>query len=180
MGTPERVAVAGAGVGGLAADLEFGARAAAVMADPDITAPCWRRLLAGATLGGTGDMTSFFAGDGRGFVERIPEPAGLPDWLSQDELDTYVAEFTRTGFTGGIDWYRNLDRNWELPPRLAGAKELRFRPALRRRGRVRGDRRAGDRRRRPAGHRRGGADGLPGAFAGLADPREYCTVLVVP
>lgn len=25
-----------------------------------------------------------------------------------------------------------------------------------------------------------GLDGLPGAFAGLADPREYCTVLVVP
>ena len=38
--------------------------------------------------------------DGRGFVDRIPEPDGLPDWLTQDELDHYVAEFTRTGFTG--------------------------------------------------------------------------------
>ena len=54
------------------------------------------------------------APDGRGFVDRLPEPDGLPDWLSQDELDHYVAEFTRTGFTGGINWYRNFDRNWEL------------------------------------------------------------------
>jgi pimeloyl-ACP methyl ester carboxylesterase len=40
--------------------------------------------------------------------------------LSQDELDYYIAEFTRTGFTGGINWYRNLDRNWELTPQLEG------------------------------------------------------------
>ena len=52
----------------------------------------------------------------------MPEPDGLPDWLSQDELDHYVAEFSRTGFTGGINWYRNMDRNWELTPQLAGAE----------------------------------------------------------
>ena len=57
-----------------------------------------------------------------GFVDRLPEPDGLPDWLSQDELDHYIAEFTRTGFTGGINWYRNLDRNWQLTEHLAGAK----------------------------------------------------------
>ena len=38
----------------------------------------------------------------------------LPDWLGADELAVYAAEFTRTGFTGGLNWYRNLDRNWEL------------------------------------------------------------------
>jgi pimeloyl-ACP methyl ester carboxylesterase len=62
------------------------------------------------------------AGDERGIVERLPEPERLPDWLSPGELDHYVAEFTRTGFTGGINWYRNLDRNWTLTERLAGAK----------------------------------------------------------
>jgi len=65
---------------------------------------------------------TFLADDGRGFVDRIPEPDGLPDWLTQEELDHYVAEFARTGFTGGINWYRNLDRNWETTPQLAGAK----------------------------------------------------------
>ena len=63
-----------------------------------------------------------FANDGRGFVDRLPEPASLPAWLSQEELDHYVAEFRRTGFTGALNWYRNLDRNWELTPELEGAK----------------------------------------------------------
>jgi pimeloyl-ACP methyl ester carboxylesterase len=49
-----------------------------------------------------------------GFIERIPEPGGLPDWISQDEFDHYVAEFTRTGFTAPLNWYRCFDRNWEL------------------------------------------------------------------
>jgi pimeloyl-ACP methyl ester carboxylesterase len=41
--------------------------------------------------------------------------------LTRAELDHYVAEFARTGFTGGVNWYRNIDRNWELTPQLAGA-----------------------------------------------------------
>jgi pimeloyl-ACP methyl ester carboxylesterase len=49
-----------------------------------------------------------------GFIDRIPEPGGLPDWISQDEFDHYVAEFTRTGFTGPLNWYRCFDRNWQL------------------------------------------------------------------
>ncbi len=49
-----------------------------------------------------------------GFVERLPEADGLPSWISAEELDHYIAEFTRTGFTGGLNWYRNLDRNWEI------------------------------------------------------------------
>jgi pimeloyl-ACP methyl ester carboxylesterase len=49
-----------------------------------------------------------------GFIERLPETDGLPDWITPEEIDHYVAEFDRTGFTGGLNWYRNLDRNWEL------------------------------------------------------------------
>ena len=58
--------------------------------------------------------------DESGFAERLPQVETLPDWLSQAELDHYVAEFTRTGFTGGINWYRNFDRNWETTPQLEG------------------------------------------------------------
>jgi pimeloyl-ACP methyl ester carboxylesterase len=36
------------------------------------------------------------------------------EWLSQEELEVYVESFSRTGFTGGLNWYRNIDRNWEL------------------------------------------------------------------
>jgi epoxide hydrolase A/B len=45
----------------------------------------------------------------------------LPDWISTDEFDVYVREFSRTGFTGGLNWYRNYDRNWASTPQLADA-----------------------------------------------------------
>ena len=49
-----------------------------------------------------------------GFIDRLPQPDHLPAWLAPAELDHYVAEFTRTGFTGGLNWYRNFDRNWRI------------------------------------------------------------------
>ena len=36
-------------------------------------------------------------------------------------MDFYTAEFTRTGYRGGLNWYRNVDRNWELLAPFAGA-----------------------------------------------------------
>lgn len=48
-----------------------------------------------------------------GFLDRFPAQAALPEWINQDELDHYVTAFSRTGFTGPLNWYRNLDRNWE-------------------------------------------------------------------
>ena len=56
-----------------------------------------------------------------GWIDRMPEPQSLPDWLSEEELDYYVQEFTRAGFRGGINYYRNFDRNWETTAELAGA-----------------------------------------------------------
>jgi pimeloyl-ACP methyl ester carboxylesterase len=38
----------------------------------------------------------------------------LPAWLTPDDLAFYAGEFERTGFRGGLNWYRCLDRNWEL------------------------------------------------------------------
>lgn len=35
-------------------------------------------------------------------------------FLSPGELAVFVDTFKKTGFTGGINWYRNIDRNWEL------------------------------------------------------------------
>jgi pimeloyl-ACP methyl ester carboxylesterase len=49
-----------------------------------------------------------------GFIDRIPEPGRLPDWLSQREFDCYVDEFSRNGFTAPLNWYRCFDLNWEL------------------------------------------------------------------
>ena len=56
-----------------------------------------------------------------GFLSRLMNPESLPDWLTEADVDFYVSEFTRTGFRGGLNWYRNLDRNWELLAPMAGA-----------------------------------------------------------
>lgn len=83
------------------------------------------RMLGGLLVPEGADLSEragLSAPDGAGFVDRLPEVDALPDWLTQDELDHYVEEFARTGFTGGINWYRNFDRNWELTPQLDGAK----------------------------------------------------------
>jgi pimeloyl-ACP methyl ester carboxylesterase len=49
-------------------------------------------------------------------------PDALPSWLSEADVEFYAAEFARTGFRGGLNWYRNIDRNWELFGAFAGAK----------------------------------------------------------
>jgi pimeloyl-ACP methyl ester carboxylesterase len=49
-----------------------------------------------------------------GLFARVPPAPPLPAWLSEVDVDFYTAEFTRTGFRGGLNWYRNIDRNWEL------------------------------------------------------------------
>jgi pimeloyl-ACP methyl ester carboxylesterase len=42
-----------------------------------------------------------------------------PDWLGEDELAVYVEAFERTGFRGGLSYYRNIDRNWERTAHVA-------------------------------------------------------------
>lgn len=37
-----------------------------------------------------------------------------PEWLPEEDLQVYIDAFEKTGFTGGLNWYRNMDRNWEL------------------------------------------------------------------
>ncbi|GIH66051.1 alpha/beta fold hydrolase [Microbispora siamensis] len=50
----------------------------------------------------------------RGGRLRDRFPAGrLPAWLSTEDLDVYAAEFERTGLTGALNRYRNMDRDWE-------------------------------------------------------------------
>jgi pimeloyl-ACP methyl ester carboxylesterase len=56
------------------------------------------------------------------FIDTGVMPEKLPSWLSEKDLDFFAGEFQRTGFRGGINWYRNIDRNWELTPFLDGAK----------------------------------------------------------
>jgi len=58
---------------------------------------------------------------GGGFLDGTTDPATLPAWLAPDDIDFYAGEFGRTGFRGGLNWYRNIDRSWELLAPYAGA-----------------------------------------------------------
>jgi pimeloyl-ACP methyl ester carboxylesterase len=57
-----------------------------------------------------------------GFLTRTTDPATLPTWLTEADIDVFAEEFARTGFRGGLNWYRNIDRNWELLAPYDGAK----------------------------------------------------------
>ena len=57
-----------------------------------------------------------------GLLSDLPEPPANLEWLTEDDLDTYEASFKRSGFAGGLNYYRNLDRNWRLQASLSGVK----------------------------------------------------------
>jgi len=57
-----------------------------------------------------------------GFLSGMLNPATLPQWLGEADIDFYAIEFARAGFRGGLNWYRNIDRNWEMLAPFAGAR----------------------------------------------------------
>jgi pimeloyl-ACP methyl ester carboxylesterase len=101
----------------------------------DVRATVLKTLFSGSgdvprRAAGSGDAARPATADGHvgmvprdgGFLTRMPTPAVLPAWLSEKDIDFYAGEFARTGFRGGLNWYRNIDRNWELLAPFAGAK----------------------------------------------------------
>ena len=59
-------------------------------------------------------LSHMLGGDAPGILERLAQPEQLPAWLTEDDLDRYATEFERTGFRGGLSWYRCADLSWEL------------------------------------------------------------------
>ena len=57
-----------------------------------------------------------------GWIPRLGAAKELPGWLSKADLDYYVAQFERSGFRGGVNYYRNFQRNWEITEHLSSAK----------------------------------------------------------
>jgi pimeloyl-ACP methyl ester carboxylesterase len=55
-----------------------------------------------------------FLAPGVDLLHSIADDANLPPWMSPEHFAEYVDAFTKTGFKGPVDWYRCLDRNWEL------------------------------------------------------------------
>ncbi|WP_329514686.1 alpha/beta fold hydrolase [Pseudomonas moraviensis] len=66
--------------------------------------------------------SSFIAFDkGTRFTDNLAIPEVLPAWLTEWDLEVFSDQFRNSGFSGGINWYRNMDRNWEMTAFWDGA-----------------------------------------------------------
>ena len=81
----------------------------------------FRTILFTASGDGPSDRKRWVVPPGAGLLDQMSEPSALPGWLGQADIDAYARAFSRTGFRGGLNWYRNIDRNWELTAPYAGA-----------------------------------------------------------
>lgn len=97
----------------------------AVLARDPVTT--FRRMLYGAS----GDSPSsdppgpWVVPSGGTLLDLMPEPTRLPDWLTQDDIDVFARDYARHGaraFTGGLAWYRNIERDWELLAAFRGRR----------------------------------------------------------
>ncbi|XP_060178609.1 uncharacterized protein LOC132608858 [Lycium barbarum] len=57
-----------------------------------------------------------------GFQVIAQSPETLPSWITEEDVHYYAEKLKKTGFTGGLNYYRNLDRNWELTAPFSGCK----------------------------------------------------------
>jgi pimeloyl-ACP methyl ester carboxylesterase len=71
------------------------------------------QMLRAAFADGKLNMNPFLGTDA---LPRLGEPLMTPE-----ELETWCAIFERTGFRGGINWYRNIDRNLREHPTVGTA-----------------------------------------------------------
>ncbi|HZZ49641.1 MAG TPA: alpha/beta hydrolase [Pseudonocardia sp.] len=51
---------------------------------------------------------------GIGLLDRVPVPETMPPWASEADVEFYVSELEHTGFEGGLNYYRNVELDWEL------------------------------------------------------------------
>jgi pimeloyl-ACP methyl ester carboxylesterase len=71
------------------------------------------------------DRFKFLFEKNQRFADTFVIPDKLPPWLTEQDLAFFTNEFKQTGFRGGVNWYRNAQRNWEITPFLDGAKIIR-------------------------------------------------------
>ena len=71
---------------------------------------------------GVSDPSALFITEGKGFLGNIGAIEALPDWISEADIAYFTEAYRQSGFRGGLNWYRNLDRNWELTAPWQGAQ----------------------------------------------------------
>jgi len=68
------------------------------------------------------DRMSLYVDRAQGFLGAARPAVPALAWVSAADLDVFGEAYRRSGFRGGLNWYRNIDRNWELAAPLDGAK----------------------------------------------------------
>lgn len=63
---------------------------------------------------GVSDASSMFVDEAKGFLGKLPAGMPLPAWITEADIAEFAEGYRQSGFRGGLNWYRNLDRNWEL------------------------------------------------------------------
>jgi pimeloyl-ACP methyl ester carboxylesterase len=71
---------------------------------------------------GVSDPSLMFITEGKGFLGNIGPIEKLPDWIGEADIAYFTEAYRKSGFRGGLNWYRNLDRNWELTAPWQGAQ----------------------------------------------------------
>jgi pimeloyl-ACP methyl ester carboxylesterase len=65
---------------------------------------------------------SLFIQDGKGFLGDARPADPVANWLNESDLAHFAESYRNSGFRGGLNWYRNIDRNWELTAPWQGAQ----------------------------------------------------------
>jgi len=58
-------------------------------------------------------------------LDDLPDPAVLPGWLAEQDIDYYVSQFQKSGFRGPLNRYRNQQRDWDRLTALTDARITR-------------------------------------------------------
>jgi pimeloyl-ACP methyl ester carboxylesterase len=73
-----------------------------------------RRILYAASGDSPGERRGFALVAPEGLLAATIDPDPLPPWLAASDIEHMAGEFRHSGFRGGLNWYRNLHRSWEL------------------------------------------------------------------
>lgn len=98
------------------ADAELGA---------DIASSLRRILFSGSGDNGRGAPEPWVLPEGASLLDTVPEPVQLPGWLTAGDVEVFAREYALHGeqaFTGGLNWYRNIERNNELLAAFRGRR----------------------------------------------------------
>ena len=80
-------------------------------ADPEATI---RRITFSMSGDGPGRVVAGVMAPGASFLDTTVDPQTLPHWLDAEDVAYVAGEFRRTGFRGGLNWYRSIRRSSEL------------------------------------------------------------------